>query len=85
MLLFKSLGSVLFFFLEINTFIQQVFIKLIKNDSKVIYNVTNLTFINVAIFISNKCCYFELSIYQRILKNISFQKIMNQLNFFEHW
>ena len=46
---------------EINTFIQQGCIKSIKSDSKDIYNVTKD-------YISNKCCSFELSIHQRILK-----------------
>ena len=41
--------------------IQQGCIKSIKNDSKDIYNVTKD-------YISNKCCSFELSIHQRILK-----------------
>ncbi|XDV46539.1 hypothetical protein PO909_014421, partial [Leuciscus waleckii] len=49
------------FFKEMNTFIQQGCIKLIKSDSKDIYNVTKDS-------ISNKCCSFELSIHQRIMK-----------------
>jgi len=46
---------------EINTFIHQGRIKLIKSDGKDIYNVTKDS-------ISNKCCSSELSIHQKILK-----------------
>jgi len=54
---FQKLGSNTFFN-ELNTFINQGRIKLIKIDSKGIYNLTKD-------FISNKCCSFELSIHQR--------------------
>jgi len=43
------------------TFIQQGCVKLMKSDSKDIYNVTKYS-------LSDKCCSFELNIYQRILK-----------------
>ncbi len=46
------------FLKEINTFIQQAWIKLIKSDSKDIYNVTKDLYF----------CSFERSIHQRILK-----------------
>jgi len=46
---------------EINTFIHQGLIKLIKRDSIDIYNVTEDS-------ISDRCCSFELYIHQRILK-----------------
>ncbi len=39
---FKSLGSVVFFFKEINTFNQQRCIELVKGDSNEIYNVINI-------------------------------------------
>jgi len=45
---------------EINTFIHQGCIKLIESYSKDMYTVTKVL---------NKCCSFELSIHQRILKN----------------
>ncbi len=57
---FKSLGLERFFLEEINAFIQQGRIKLIKSDSKVIYNVSKVC-------TSDKCCSSELSIQQRIL------------------
>ncbi len=47
-----------------NHFIQQEHIKLIKSDSKDIYNVTNIS-------ISNKSCSFESSLHQGILKKLS--------------
>ncbi len=50
------------FLREINTFIQQGCIKLIKNDSKEIYNVTKY-------FYFKNCYSFELHIHQRIQKN----------------
>ncbi len=53
--------SVLRFFERLNISIQQGHFKLIKSD-KDIYNVTQ------KISILNKCCSFELSINQRILK-----------------
>ncbi len=48
----KVLGQYVFFH-EINTFVHQVCIKLIKSDSEDIYTVKN-------IYISNKCCWFQL-------------------------
>ncbi len=58
----QKFGSVRFFFKEINTFIQQGPIKLIKRDSKYIYNVTKDF---------KLCCSFELFVHQRILKKIT--------------
>jgi len=56
------LGS---FWKEINIFIQQGCIKLIKSDSEVTCALVQ------KIYISNKCCSFKLSIHQRIKhKNI---------------
>ncbi len=53
-----------FFLNDINYFIQQGYIKLIKSNSKNIYRVKNN-------YISNKICSFELYIHQRILnKNV---------------
>jgi len=46
---------------EINTFIHQGIIQSIKSYSKDIYNVTQD-------YISDKCCSFELSIHQIILR-----------------
>ncbi len=43
-LLFKILGYLRFFCKEINTFIEQGCIQLIKSDTKVIYNVTKVIF-----------------------------------------
>ncbi len=40
-------------FQAVNTFIQQGCIKLIKSDSKDLYNATK-------VYISNKCCFFNL-------------------------
>ncbi len=51
----------------INTGIQHRCVKLIKSDSKDIYNVTKND-------ISNKCCSFALSVQQRILKNKQINK-----------
>ncbi len=42
-----------------NALIHQGHIKLIKSDSKNMYD--------VAFFISNKCCYFDISNHQKIL------------------
>ncbi len=50
------------FLKEINTFIQQWWIQLIKSDSKYILMLQNIN-------ISNKWCSFELSLRQRIQKN----------------
>ncbi len=56
--------SKIFLFKDINTFILQGPIKLIKND--------NDFYIVAKNSISNECCSFELSIHQRILgKNVS--------------
>ncbi len=55
-----SLQSI-FFFNEVNTFVQQEHIKLLKSDSKDI--------MLQKISISNKCCSFELSIHLWIMKN----------------
>ncbi len=54
-LIFKSLGSV-GFLKEMNAFIQQGCIKLIKSDSEMTSD---------RISISDKCCSLELSIHQR--------------------
>ncbi len=51
------------FFLEMNILIQQGCIKLTQRDSKTVITLQKIS-------ISNKCCSFELSIHQRILKKI---------------
>ncbi len=48
----------------INTFIQQAHIKLIKSDSKDISNVIKIKYFKLMLF-------NDLSIHQRILKNVS--------------
>ncbi len=62
-----------------NAFIQQGRIKFIKSDSNGIYNVTEVC-------TSNKCCSFELSIHQRILKKLyhGFHKSISNKNYFQH-
>ncbi len=67
---FKSLGYLFFFGKEINTFIQQRCINLIKSDSKDIYCITKE-------FYYKKSCSFEFSIHQKILKK---KKIQHSLH-----
>ncbi len=54
LIMFRTIKNGFFFLKEINIFIQQGCIKLIKIDSEDIYNITKE--LN-----SNKCCSFELS------------------------
>ncbi len=73
--MYTTIFYFILFFKETNTFIQQRH-KLIKGDSKYIYIVTKIKHYKKSI--SNKCCSFELSIHQRILKNNGFNKNMRR-------
>lgn len=53
------------FFNEINNFFQQGHINLIKGDRRHFYLTEITRYLSFNISISNTCCLFELSIYQK--------------------